>query len=155
MMKISSGSIWFAKRVFPPIWFGFLGLFAVFAAINATATEDWFFVVAPLLMVPFGVIAMKKLVWTLVDEVYDGGDHLLVRNRGEEDRIPLSNIINVGAAVVGSSSPVTLRLAEPGKFGNEIAFLPLGSSRLRPFAKNAIVEDLIVRVHQARTRSHP
>lgn len=97
MMKISSGSIWFAKRILPPIWFGVLALFAVFAAINATATEDWFFVVVPLLMLPFGVIAMKKLVWTLVDGVWDGGDHLIVKNRGEEDRIPLSNLINVGA----------------------------------------------------------
>ena len=155
MMKISSDWIWFAKGVFPPIWVGAWALFGVVVAFNVTATKDWFYVVAPLLIAAFSFVTIKKQIWTLADGVWDGGDCLIVKNGGEEDRIPLSNIINVGASTDSNSSPVTLRLANPGKFGSEIRFLPLGSSRLRPFAKNAIVEDLIARVHQARTKDHP
>jgi hypothetical protein len=46
---------------------------------------------------------------------------------------------------------VTLRLGHAGRFGNEIAFMPASSFSFNPFAKNPIVDDLIVRVDRARS----
>jgi hypothetical protein len=93
---------------------------------------------------------MRKLVWDLVDEVYDCGDFLLVRNAGKEDRVALSNIMNLSAATMTNPPRVTLRLSTAGKFGNEIVFSPIKPISLNPFARNRIFEDLIVRVDQAR-----
>jgi hypothetical protein len=95
---------------------------------------------------------MKKLFWDLADEVYDCGDSLLIRNRGEEERVSLSNIMNVSISPVMNPPRVTLRLVTPSKFGNEVAFLPIVGFTLNPFAKNQVVEDLIVRVDQARSK---
>jgi hypothetical protein len=95
---------------------------------------------------------MKKLVWDLADEVYDCGDFLLVRKRDEEDRVPLSNVMNVNASTYVNPPRITLRLVTPGRFGNEIAFSPIAGFRLNPFAKNKIAEDLIVRVDRARSK---
>jgi hypothetical protein len=47
---------------------------------------------------------------------------------------------------------VTLRLAKPGRFGDEIAFVPLSGFNLNPFATNRVAEDLIVRVDAARAK---
>ena len=155
MMQISSNAIWFYKRVFPAVWFGLLAVMAIGAGLSASGLPDLFYVVAPLLIASFGFVTMKRQIWTLVDAVWDGGDYLIVKSRGEEDRIPLGNIINVGASTAPNSYQVTLRLADPGKFGSEITFVPLGRSRLRPFVKNAVIEDLIIRVDQARSSRHP
>ena len=100
----------------------------------------------------FGYFLMKKLVWDLVDEVYDCGDFLLVKNRDEEERIALSNIMNVNASTYINPPRITLRLVNPSKFGSEVAFSPITGFKLNPFAKNAVAEDLIVRVYQARSK---
>jgi hypothetical protein len=74
------------------------------------------FLIVPLAMAGFGYFFMKKLVWDLVDEVYDGGEYLLVRNRGDEERVPLINVMNIN--VMFSNPPrITLRLVNAGKFG--------------------------------------
>ena len=107
---------------------------------------------APLSMMFIGWALMKGLIWDLMDEVYDCGDALLVKNDGREQRLALSNIMNVNATTMTNPQRVTLRLIEPGTFGHEIVFCPLRQFTLNPFAKNAVAEDLIVRVHQARSR---
>ncbi len=150
--KISSGQTWFYKRVFPAIWFGFLAVFTVRSALGGTAGLDAMFIVIPVAMAVFGFFLMRKLVWDLLDEVYDCGDSLLVRNRGEEDSISLSIVMNISASTNTNPPRVTLRLETPSKFGSEVAFSPIGQFTLNPFAKNKIAEDLMVRVDQARSR---
>jgi hypothetical protein len=152
MTKISSKYTFFYKKGFPLLWFGFL---AVFVAISLTAEDlekDLMFLIVPGVMAVFGFFLMKKLVWDLVDEVYDGGEFLVVKNQGKEDRVLLSNVMNVNASTMTNPPRVTLRLVNPGKFGNEIAFSPAASFTLNPFAKNQVAEGLIVRVDQARTK---
>jgi hypothetical protein len=154
MTKISSKYTRFYKKGFPLLWFGFL---AVFIATSLTAEDfekdpDPMFFIIPVVMAVFGFFLMKKLVWDLVDEVYDGGEFLLVKNRGAEDRVPLSNVMNVNASTMTNPPRVTLRLVKPGKFGNEVAFSPAAPFTLNPFAKNEVAEGLIVRVDQARTK---
>jgi hypothetical protein len=148
--KISSSATMFHKKLFPIFWFGFLTFFVVLMLRGPVARGEWILLLGPLAMGVFGFVIMKKLVWILVDEVHDGGDHLLVRNGSEQERVPLSNIMNVSASIHAKPPRVTLRLVKPGKFGPEITFSPKFPLTLNPFAKNPIVEDLIVRVDKAR-----
>ena len=46
-------------------------------------------------MMGFGYFVMKKLVFDLVDEVWDDGEALLIKNRGQEERVALRDIKNV------------------------------------------------------------
>lgn len=152
MKKISSGSLFFTKKVFPILWFGLLAVFVSVAVANGAYQKDLPFLLGPCAMAVFGYFVMKKFVWDLVDEVYDCGETLLVRGRGLEERVALSDIINVNAAMNMRPPRITLRLAKPGKFGSEIAFSPVSPFTLNPMAKNAVAEDLIVRVDEARAR---
>jgi hypothetical protein len=150
--KISSSSTFFNKKVFPVAWFGFLGFFLLSTFLIGAAEKDFMFLIVPALMAIFGFFIMKMFVWDLVDEVYDCGEFLLIRNRGEEDRLALSNIIHVNVSTYVNPPRITLRLVSSGKFGKEIAFSPVSEFTLNPFAKNKVAEDLIVRVDQARSK---
>lgn len=98
---------------------------------------------------------MKIYSRGLVDEVYDCGDFLLIKNRGEEDIVSLSNIINLNVSTSSKPLTITLRLVKPSKFGTEISFL---SPAAKPTSfwdtstKSLIAEDLIIRVDQARSK---
>lgn len=154
MVVISSRMTKFYKYVFPAIWFGFLAIFFVTGLTAGAARESPPFFIVPGVMAVFGYVLFKKLLWVLVDEVRDGGDFLVVRNRGEEVRVDLSNIMNVSASSNMNPPQVTLRLVRPSKFGSELVFSPVQKGlSLNPFRKNEVVEDLMVRVDKAR-RAH-
>ncbi len=140
------------KRVFPTIWFGFLAFMVVMIFSSGAAKRELIFLVIPCVMAIFGFFMMKKLLWDLADCVEDGGDFLLIKNRGEQDRVMLSNVMNVSVSQAMNPPRITLKLIEPGKFGNEISFSPATDFALNPFSKNKIAEDLIVRVDRARLR---
>lgn len=110
------------------------------------------FILGPLAMMAFGYFLFRKLFWSLVDEVYDCGDSILVRNKGREERISLSNVINVSESSLTNPPRIELRLDKPGRFGNEIAFSPEVPWGINPFARSKVGEDLIVRVDQARRK---
>jgi hypothetical protein len=145
MRRISSGWTFFYKRIFPIIWVGFL---AVFAGIGAVKGQGPFAVIVPLVMIGFGYFLMQKLVFDLVDEVSDDGDALVVKNRGQEQRIALADIKNVNYSPFVSPPRVTLSLRRPTVFGEQITFCaPL---RLAPFSQSPVIADLIERVDRAR-----
>ena len=73
-----------------------------------------------------------------------------MRKGDVEERVPLANIMNVSASVAMNPPRITLRLVRPGKFGAEIAFSPVRTFTLNPFARNPVAEDLMLRVDQAR-----
>jgi len=152
MKRISSQTLFLTKTVFPLVWFGFLAFFAIEALVHGAVARDPLILVVPSLMAAFGFVLMNKMVWDLVDEVYDEGDSLVIKNRGVEDRLPLSNVMNVSATTFMNPPRISLRLVTPGKFGSEISFSPKVRFSLNPFAKNEVAEDLIVRVDQARVR---
>jgi hypothetical protein len=151
MTKISSGMMTFHKKIFPAIWFGFLGVFFLVGVLTGAAGESAHFLIVPLVMGLSGFILMKKLLWNLVDEVWDCGDYLLIRNGDEEESIQLSNIMNISVSTATNPPRITLRLTHPSRFGNEIAFSPLMKFTLNPFAKNPIAEDLTARVDRAQS----
>jgi hypothetical protein len=157
MTKISSGSTFFYKRVMPLLGIGFLVALVgsqLYIGRNVRLESGWMFVVVTAGVAAIWFVLFRKLIWDLADEVHDGGDYLLVKMRGEEERVALANIMNVSVATTSNPVRLTLRLIKPGRFGPEITFTPqLPGFSFDRFAKNPIAEDLIVRAHEARSRS--
>ena len=151
MKKISSNYLFFTKKLFPVLWFGILAFVLFMMIVSKVYEKAPIAVVVPCVLRAFGYFIMKKIVWDLIDEVYDFGDYLLIRNGIDEERVALSNIINVSATLFMNPPRVTLRLAKPGKFGEEISFSPLRPFNINPFARNQITDELIMRVDKART----
>jgi hypothetical protein len=145
--QISSRSTWWHKRAFPVFWFGLIGLFTVFWFVPVMRRE----VPAPTLLIPlvmavFGYVLMRMLVFDLADEVWLEDDELIVRNRGEEERIAIDNIINVEGSQFQNPEHITLTLREPCRFGREIVFSP--PRRWWPFGRHPLTRELMERVHR-------
>ena len=91
---------------------------------------------------------MKKLVWDLIDEVYDEGTALLFRNRGQEFRVKLKDIKNISYTTMTNPHRVTLSIRYQTEWGDELSFSPPAS--WVPFKKNTDIEMLIDRIDKAR-----
>lgn len=153
MERISSGQTFFIKRIFPAFWFGFFALFLVAGATTGVWKKEPVFIIQPLFMAAIGYFLFRKLVWDLVDEVRDGGNYLLVRKGNVEERVALTNVMNVNSSQFTNPRRITLRLRASGKLGDEIVFIPKASFQLNPFARNAVAEALIQRVDRLRNPS--
>jgi hypothetical protein len=99
-------------------------------------------------MAIFGYFIMKKLVWDLIDEVYDEGTSLLFRNRNQEVRVNLKDIKNVSYSTMTNPPRVTLSIRHKTALGDELTFSPPAS--WVPFKKNEDIERLIDRIDEAR-----
>jgi len=143
----------FVKKVFPIAWFGVLSAFFVFGVVSGDLVKEPFMAVAPIVMAVFGFFIMKKIAWSLVDEVHDHGDYLIVKSGDAGERIEIADIMNVSADPMTSRKRITLRLRRASRFGDEISFVPAAPFTLNPFARNPIADDLIARVDSAR-RAH-
>jgi hypothetical protein len=152
---ISSQLTFVHKRVLPVVLFGGLAVALLVAVINAESWPSPYFLGVGVAIGAFWLLMMRLLVWRLVDEVEDHGDYLVVRNRDEQERIPLANISRVSGTMMVNPPQVTLRLVTPGKFGNEVKFTPAMRFRFNPFAKPLIVEELRARVDRARQGRPP
>lgn len=154
MRLVSSKMTFFNKRVFPVIWFGFLIVFigvSLFSGAARNAASLAPVLIVPALMIAFGYFIMKKLVFDLVDEVWDDGNSLVVKNRGQQQRVALSDIKNVNYSPFVNPPRVTLALRRPTVFGDQITFgAPV---TLVPFSTSPVIADLIERVDLAR-RTH-
>jgi hypothetical protein len=150
MKKISSSTTQFNKKIFPAIWFSTLSLFIIFPVISTLryGTQAISFIIFPLLMGFFGFFIMKKTVFDLMDEVYDAGDYLLVKNKNKEIRINLMDIKNLSYSIFARPCRVTLNLLTDTAFGKTIAFSPKMS--FIPFKKNAEIMELINRIDKVR-----
>ncbi len=155
-MKQISGSTFYFKKLFPTFWFGFLAFF-VFSSFsmegkeNEPAVASLMFLAVPILMAVFGFILFKKMVWDLADRVYDRGDSLEFHKGGKVQRVPISEIVNIGYSQMTSPERIAIRARNNGPIGKELVFMP--PMRLVPFSKNPLAEELIERVDRAR-RSH-
>lgn len=151
MKRISSRSTFFYKRIFPLLWGGFVVFFVVTGLWGSGRAGAAVipFLAAPVVMAIIGFALFRRLIFDLVDEVWDDGDVLIVRNAGTEERIALKNIINIGFSTMTNPERVTLTLREAGVVGKEITFSP--PRRFLSFARSPIIGDLIERVDRART----
>lgn len=154
MTKLSSSATAFYKKVFPVIWFGSVAISLGVGLTQEGGKNAAVFLPVPCLMLVVGFLVMKKYLWDLADEVYDGGDFLLIKNGGREHRLPLADVINVNSSLHVNPPRITLRLANisgTGPLGAEVSFSPQKRFTLNPLAKHPIAEDLIVRVDRARS----
>ena len=150
MKKLSSKTTFIFKKLFPLLWFGFLIIFlcvGLFANIAGNG-PGFMFIVIPIGMMVFGYFLMKKLVWDLLDEVYDEGTTLLFRNKGAEFRVNLKDIKNVSYTTMMNPPRVTLSIRYQTELGDELSFSPPAS--WVPFKKNKDIELLIDRIDKAR-----
>jgi hypothetical protein len=154
MERISSDQTFFIKRIFPVFWLGIVGLFAFGSIASGEAWQQPEFIAVPVIMVVFGFLLFRKLVWDIADDVRDGGSFLLVRKGSIEERVPLANVMNVSLSQFTNPRRISLRLRMPGKFGDEIVFIPRSTFQLNPFARNPVAEKLMARVDQLRTQGH-
>jgi hypothetical protein len=154
MTRVSSKMTFFYKRIFPVLFC--LPLLAFVIAPMATGFKGghqpppFFFFVVPVFMAIIFYTLFKKLIFDLVDEVWDDGDALVVRNGSAEERIPLGSIKNVSYATMVNPPRVTLSLRQPSQFGSEVSFC--APFQLVPFKKSAVIEALIDRIDAARRR---
>jgi len=156
MKRISSKRTIFYKRVFPVLWFGFLAFFVLVSSLapRRTHAPPIPMLIVPVVMSVVGYLLFRRLIFDLVDEVWDDGDALIVKNAGVEERVPLKSIINIGYSLLTNPERVTLTLRDAGPLGKEITFMPLSRAlSFRWLSRNPIIDELIERVDQARTRS--
>lgn len=150
MKKLTSRATFFYKRVFPVVWFGFVGVFLLVGLFSSASGKklDIMFFVLPLGMAVFGYFIMKKMLWDLMDEVYDEGSCLLFRNGDQEVRVNLEDIKNVSYSVSTNPPRVTMSVRHKTAFGDELTFSPPAS--LVPFKKDEAILRLIDRIDDAR-----
>jgi hypothetical protein len=150
MKKISSKTTFFHKRIFPVIWFGFIGFFILTGSFadNKDRTADIMIIVVPVLMAVIGYFVMKFLIFDLIDEVYDEGLSLLFKNKGKTVRVNLTDIKNVSYSVAVNPPRVTISLRCKTEFVDELSFSPPAS--LIPFKRNKDILELIDRIDRAR-----
>src|SRR5665213_1623646 len=105
MQRISSRSTFLYKRIFPLFWFGFLALFVILPMFGKRPAGGFpaAFFIMPLVMAGVGYFLLRKFIFDLADEVSDAGDSLVVRFGSEQERVPLSEIMNVSYTYMTSS----------------------------------------------------
>jgi hypothetical protein len=148
VMKRISTPYMFSVKAMP---FAFVGLMVFILALmllNGAYEKSPALLLMPCGMAFIGYHFAKMNSQGLVDAVYDCGDCILVRKRGDEEKIPLANIINVNFNA--QPSRITLTLATPGKFGAQILFAPPPQVYVGPLPENGIAADLLVPASQAR-----
>ena len=151
MTRLSSKATFFYKRVFPALFIAFLVVFIAVPLLRGADAGTYPpapFFIAPLIALIIFLFLMKRLVFDLVDEVVDHGDYLLVRNGGREDRIALSDIMNINYQTLSSPPRATLSLRKPSVFGSKVTFCP--PIRLVPLSSSPVIDKLIARVDAAR-----
>ncbi len=112
-MKKISASNTFQRKIFPFLWFGILGVVFFSMLFGRVYRQTPLALIVPIAMGVFGYFLMKNLIFDLVDEVYDDGDSLVVKKGSEEERVALSNIMNVGASTMTNPPRISLRLVTP------------------------------------------
>jgi len=159
MQRLSSRSTFFYKRVFPVFWFAFIAMTMVVMWIPHGVTHDradiGLSLVPPVLMAFVGYFIFKRLIFDLVDEVWLAGDYLLVKNRDDQVKVMLDNVMNVSASMMTNPPRISLTLRiESSHLGKIVSFMPAGPGGLfAVFRPNPIAQELIERVDAARRRA--
>lgn len=156
MIRLNSTATFINKRLFPGVWMGFVLMIALVVISTAVAQRAPAMLIAlpfVALFAGFGYLIMRWFLLDLVDEVWDDGDALLVKNRRHDVRIPLADIMNVGYSGFQNPPRVTLYLRQPTELGSEIAFIP--PLRVFTFRMPAEVRELMERVDEARRSAQP
>jgi hypothetical protein len=141
MRQISSKSTWWHKKGFPTLWFTAVALGFCFSLIDfVRGRESGDFVLIPLGLAAIYYLALRSYVFPLMDEVWIDGDDLIVRNRGQEDRFPIANIVDVHGSFMAKPKQIEIILEPPSRFGKSIRFAE--PFRFFSFGTHPIAQDL-------------
>jgi hypothetical protein len=151
MTKISSP---YNKRL--PIIGASLGLVAFVAALGMAIAQSKapfpFPVFLPLIVIPLIIFVLYRFFHDIVDEMWDDGNALVAKNKGQQVRIPLADIINVNYSLITNPPRVTLTLRNPTQFGKEVTFIVKRPFTLNFSMRNAVIDDLIQRIDVERRK---
>lgn len=157
MTRLSARGTYLAKRIIPVAWYGLLLLIVAVGSNTAIRKgkpeELYFFIPFAIFFAGVSFIAFKKLIFELVDSVWDDGDALVIRSGRKQERVLLSDILSVSYAGFQNPSRVTLYLRRPTVLGDEIPFAI--KTRTIGFRLPALVRDLMERVDEARRSAQP
>ena len=156
MKKISCRTTFYQKKLFPLVFIGF-GIYAMIVGGTGESGHP-FFILLFLLIITLIIFAhIQFKVFFLMDEVFDDGDSLLLRNSGKEVRIPLQEIENICYPKKNNYysrlEQVELTLKHPTEFGTEIYFLSAGDDLFSNEA-NTDIPDLMERINQTKTEQN-
>jgi len=100
-------------------------------------------------LVASAVLIQRALARDLADEVVDGGDHLLVRSNGIEEKVMLSDVATIRRGFGHNPERLILTLRRPGRLGDTIAFIP---SKIRwfPYVEHPLACELRTRAQLLR-----
>ncbi len=149
-LKRISYSPRFMKRLFPLFAIGVL-LAALFAAAMSDDVRGASSSFAMFVLVALALFFIRRRIWSLADEVRDGGSFLLVRRGEIEQKVYLHDIeaIDHETAFVPPGIRITCRT--PGPLGRKIRFL--GDDFESMISTPPIVRDLRERVERLRGAS--
>ena len=142
-MKKVSASPFYLRNVFPVLWLGgfiFLGIY-VFGDPSLSNNGRY----AAIAFAIIGCVLSRVMALTLMDEVYDQGDSLLLRRNNIEQRIPLNQIRKVSHY---NNTWITLKTTNDSPLGKSIRFVL--TPRLFNFTKHPFFVELKGRVERAR-----
>lgn len=149
MRHLTSFSGVFSKRVFPLVFYGFMGVAAIGGLLDGELLAHPASALGLAFVVAVFYLFQKLLVQDTADEVLDCGSYLLVRRGRTKDRIELRDIVKVDASLHLSPPLMTLHLARPGKLGRLVTFIPAGD-RLNPLGEHPLAQELLRRAEAAR-----
>ncbi|MGO1071510.1 hypothetical protein [Lysobacter sp. CA199] len=145
MRRISSSISHHFKRTLPVLTVG-----AFSAGLVAMLSQRPIPVEAAVVFAIALVASASYYCWFMrgvLDEVFDDGDRLLVRNRGVEDTVLLRDVVGVKAQRIRTLVRLTLALAVPGKFGDKIVFLVRDTFLdVLPYGPPPLIKDLENRI---------
>ncbi len=127
-VRISSPATFWIKHVAPWAGFSALGLWTAWRWSTLAQTGEWsaWAVVIPVLLGIFGFVLHHEFLSNLVDEVWDAGDTLRVRNRGREHLLPLSEVERLDYRPMEGLHWIVVRLKTRHALGKQWVFIPHG-----------------------------
>jgi hypothetical protein len=159
MRRLSAPSTHSYKRMFPIFWFGELAIFVMIIGATVVDPNAWMStgqLASFLLPMAFAGVGsffiFKMLIADLIDEVWLDGDCLVVKNRDQQIRVGLGDVMNVNATTMTNPRRVTLMLRTDSRFGRNLTFMPASPRGfLSAFKPDPIATELIGRVDALRT----
>lgn len=122
-------------------------------AILLDPDADAWLIAVPIVIGIITLILFKIFIWDLADEVFDGGDYLLFRKRGVEQKVAFADIEDIHYLSYTSPRRVTVTCRRSGRLGRKLVFMPSILSSLNPFKTPPMVAGLMERVKSAQAAS--
>tara|TARA_Y100001968_G_scaffold322450_1_gene358552 strand:- start:594 stop:1040 length:447 start_codon:yes stop_codon:yes gene_type:complete len=134
-------------KFFAKFWLGAIGITLILGAL----TFNFVLISICSVMLFIGIYYFNKTLWSVMDEVWDCGDHLEVIKGQKKRSISLNNILEVSSTYSNHKHLITIKTICSGKFGNSITFR---ATKGYPFFKHPrVLPELNQRIRNAKQES--